>query len=197
MSEQVLIEIVAVNQVKKTSKAGKSYMALDLAYKNKSFQDKLEGKQVVEFGDKDVYNTLLAAKGGDVFSITREKENGFWQWIGINKASVGEQQVATSAASSTWAAVANKGNASPKSTYETPEERAAKQVMIVRQSSISSAIALLAANGGKKNTVEEVLTVAKQFEAYVFGKEGGNSCCKDGDAFADIVEDNPFAELSE
>lgn len=55
-------------------------------------------------------------------------------------------------------------HASPKSTYETPEERAKKQVYIVRQSSISAAIAYI----GKAATIEQLLTTAKAFEAYVF-----------------------------
>jgi hypothetical protein len=55
--------------------------------------------------------------------------------------------------------------ASPKNTYETADERAHKQVYIVRQSSISSAIALL-----PKAKVEDILQTAKQFEEYVFGK---------------------------
>ena len=49
----------------------------------------------------------------------------------------------------------------------TPEERAKKQVYIVRQSSISSAIAY--ATGVKAvKTVDELLGIAKMFESYVF-----------------------------
>ena len=53
---------------------------------------------------------------------------------------------------------------SPKSTYETSEERAKKQIYIVRQSSISSAIALY-----PKAKNEQILETAKLFEDYVFG----------------------------
>ena len=64
----------------------------------------------------------------------------------------------------------SKPSTSPKSTYETPEERAKRQVLIVRQSSLSSAIELLKTDK-KSPTVPEVLQVAKQFEAYVFGND--------------------------
>ena len=55
---------------------------------------------------------------------------------------------------------------SPKSTYATSEERAKTQIYIVRQSSISNAIAL-----SPKASVETILALAKQFEAYVFNNE--------------------------
>ena len=45
---------------------------------------------------------------------------------------------------------------------------AERQVMIVRQSSISSAVELL--KGTKGASVEEVLKVAKQFEEFVLAK---------------------------
>jgi hypothetical protein len=62
-----------------------------------------------------------------------------------------------------------KTNPSPKSTYETPEERAARQVLIVRQSSISSAVEFAVAH--KVKDPQEVIAIAKQFEDYVFGND--------------------------
>lgn len=59
--------------------------------------------------------------------------------------------------------------ASPKSTYETPEERAVKQIYIVRQSNIASAINLLSVGAKSAPPVDAVLEVAKQLEAHVFG----------------------------
>jgi len=101
---------------------------------------------------------LTALKAGDVISIDKEKNDaGFWGVKSITKETGGTAHT--------------PATASPKSNYETPEERAKKQVYIVRQSSIANAIALLSSNGGKKNTTEEAIAVAKQFEAYVFGEE--------------------------
>jgi hypothetical protein len=56
------------------------------------------------------------------------------------------------------------------SNYETPAERAKRQVYIVRQSSINAAIALYVAQNpkGAAVSVEEILKVAGTFEAYVF-----------------------------
>lgn len=60
--------------------------------------------------------------------------------------------------------------ASPKSTYETPEERAKKQVYIVRQSSVNAAIALLKTDK-RVPAKEEIADTAQFFEAYVFGND--------------------------
>lgn len=108
-------------------------------------------------------NIVTSLKPGDNISITKEKEGEYWNVKAIAKTERGF----TTDKVDVVAALQPK--ASPKSTYETPEERANRQVLIVRQSSVSSAVALLASNGGKKNTAAEAIAVAKEFEAYVFG----------------------------
>lgn len=54
------------------------------------------------------------------------------------------------------------------STFETPEERAKKQVYIVRQSSISNAISLLTTGAKVPPATSAVIALAKELEAYVF-----------------------------
>ena len=136
----------------------------EVTYKNLSFQEKVEAKKVMSFVNKDVFETLKASKSGDEYTIKREKDDkGYWQWIGIS--SGGQSSASSSTSSSPGKAVATPA---PKSTYETPEERAKKQVYIIRQSSITSAINLLKTDK-KAPSVEEVLGVAKCFEDYVFG----------------------------
>lgn len=167
MAEQMKIKIVAVEKGTGTSKAGKPYDFLEVTYKNQSFGDKVENKKVMPFGSKEVFATLQNSKGGDVFTLQREKDNaGYWQWIGI---AAGDVQIEQSNSGSN-AAPSKAATPTPKSTYETPEERAKKQVYIVRQSSISAAIETLKTD--KKNpTKEEVVAVANFYESYVFGIE--------------------------
>lgn len=175
------IEIIAVvTEAKKNSRGG-IYNEAVITFKNKSFQDKIETKKLLDFASKDVYSTISQAKFGDIYEIIRTKdEQGYWQWTGIG------------GAEPTIPAPQPQGNpmtktpaVTPKSTYETAEERAVRQVMIVRQSSIANAIALLAANGGKKNTTDEVIVIAKQFEAYVLGTDK-----------SPVIE-NPFINMAE
>lgn len=170
----MIIEIVA-NPINTVPTAKGSYQVIELAYKNKSFQDKLEGKKVMSFTNKDVFKALQEAKFGDTFTVSRVKnDKGFWDWTAINTGNSGHMasgnvvmDVSTSVG--TGNRPAPVGNTSPKSTYETAEERAARQVLIVRQSSISSAVEFACAN--KVKDEKEVIRLAKAFEAYVFGKE--------------------------
>jgi len=56
-----------------------------------------------------------------------------------------------------------------KSTYETPEERAKKQVYIVKQSSLSAAIDVLKHNNPKGTVdTQQALQVAQEFVDWVF-----------------------------
>ena len=168
----LVIEIVA-NPINTVPTAKGSYQVIELAYKNKSFQDKLEGKKVMSFTNKDVFKVLAEAKFGDVFNVSRVKnDKGFWDWTAVNSGSASAAQGGSTGgvmASGSYAAPVKTGNVTPKSNYETSEERAARQVLIVRQSSISSAVEFAVAN--KVKDEKEVLRLAGIFEAYVFGKD--------------------------
>jgi len=148
------IELVSVSVEDK----GKYSMAL-VAYRENG---QLKEKKLMSFGGgAGAFKVLTKASQGQVYTITTVKnDKGYWDWteatLGTAAPAQGGGQVAT---------------ASPKSTYETAEERANRQVLIVRQSNISSAIEFLKLNPKKTPTTAEVLEVAKQFEAYVFGRK--------------------------
>jgi hypothetical protein len=137
-----------------------------------TFKDLAKGqtssKKLMSFSNPVVYKTLVDAKKGEVYTIEMQKnDKGFWDWIAasiansVNAGSAGSPEPTTKASGST-------SFTSPKSTYETPEERAKKQVYIVRQSSISAAIDTLKTD--KKNpTKEEVVATAQFYESFVFG----------------------------
>ena len=93
----------------------------------------------------------------NVTTIKNEK-TGYWDWVGLE----GDGIVAE-----TKQASASVGARVTGSNYETKEERAARQVYIIRQSSLSTAVELL----GQGKSVADVIATAKQFEAYVFGSE--------------------------
>lgn len=183
------IEVIA-NPVSTVPTAKGSYQVIDLAYKNKSFQDKLEGKKVMSFTNKDVFAALQKAQFGDVFEISRVKnDKGFWDWTGVTSSNG-----AVSAPSPTYAPNPpdkKAGTVTPKSNYETAEERAARQVLIVRQSSVSSAVEFAVAN--KVKDPQEVIKIAQAFEAYVFGKEAAPVVeeAPPGNFFEDMEDDLP------
>lgn len=155
------ITIISVDVTTTPTQKG-SYQTAEVTYKNNSFQDKVENKKVMSFNHKDVFTTLSKAQKGDVFTIERAKnDKGFWDWTSVESGNASQTAVVGSS---------KAASPSPKSTYETPEERAKKQVYIVRQSSLSTAVEYLNGTGAiKKATAQDVIFCAKEFEAYVFG----------------------------
>lgn len=125
-------------------------------------EGKAEKKNVMSFKNKALYSTLSAAQPGDIYDVQLGKnEQGYWEFTSATKGQGGGnggQQTSSGSA-----------NPSPKSNYETSEERAARQVYIIRQSSISNAISLLSV-GAKAIKVSDVLATAKTLEDFVFGK---------------------------
>lgn len=160
----MIIKIIDVDQQSAKSKTGKPYDFLEVSFKNMTFQEKAETKKVFPFGSKEVFDTLKRATKGQVYSILREKDDaGYWQWIGIQE---GEVQMEVTEKGQPAKAVA--GGVPTKSTFETPDERAKKQVYIIKQSSIGYAIETLKTD--KKNpTVDEVLTTAQLYVDWVMG----------------------------
>lgn len=156
------ITILSVD-IKTTPTAKGSYQTADVAYKNNSFQGKVEGKKVMSFGaTKDSFTTLATAQPGESYEVTIVKnDKGYNDWVSMAKATAG--------AASPAAAPSKAATVAPRSTYETPEERAQRQVLIVRQSSLSSAVNTLTAGAKTPPAVESVIALAKQYESYVFG----------------------------
>ena len=159
-----------------------SYQLADVAFKNLTY-NKVEGKKVMSFGaTKDTFTTLSQAQAGQVYNITVFKnDKGYNDWTSANL-----DDGSTPAASGGMPVKSAAPNAAARtSTYETPEERAQRQILIVRQSSLSSAIATLTV-GAKGVKPNEVIDLAKQYENYVFGKQ---------DAGASGFEDIPDFDI--
>lgn len=159
------IKFISVETTDKVTKSNKPYVELDITFKNCDFQEKVESKKLNPFGNKSVYDTLKSAKTGDFFDVSRVKNDaGFWDWTDI-KPIDGSNAPAASVASS-----GSKTVPTPKSTYETPEERALRQIYIVRQSSIGHAIETLKTDK-KSPEPDDVLALASKYESFVFGQQ--------------------------
>ena len=169
--------------IKTVPTAKGSYQTADVAYKNNSFQGKVEGKKVMSFGaTKDSFSTLALAQPGESYEVTIVKnDKGYNDWVSMAKAEAGASSPAVSAPAGGKAPAAT-----PRSTYETPEERAQRQVLIVRQSSLSASVNLLLAGAKTPPSVESVLAIAKQFEDYVFGKQALGPISEMSDDFPQV-----------
>ena len=156
----VVISVELDVQVAKA--AGGTYPGARLMYRDEAgaLKEKSFHNNVFKF-NPGLKTQISNLKAGQSFVMTMEKEGEFWNVKSIVPSST------TNDAGKHSGAVQETKTApisSPKSTYETSEERAKKQIYIVRQSSISSAIALY-----PKAKNEQILETAKLFEDYVFG----------------------------
>lgn len=103
---------------------------------------------------------------GDEFIMEKLKEGEFWNVKSIKlSSSQSVQDAAPSNGKSQQATAKPVGS----SSYASAEERALVQIYIVRQSNITAAINTLSV-GSKGIKPEDVLTLAKKYENYVFGK---------------------------
>ena len=176
------IEIINVQQTSKPTAKGGTYQQLDVAYKNLDFQGRVEGKKIMSFNYKDTFAALSKATNGQIYDITKVKEGEYWQW---SNAILEESQGTTNSATTV-----SKASPSPKSTYETPEERALRQRMIVRQSSISNAIETLKVEKKVVDT-KDVIKVAQVYFDWVMdnGTKNGTDFVAD---IADMQDDIPM-----
>ena len=170
------INIVNVSETTKTSKAGKPYQALEVIYKDDT--GKAQTKNLMSFSSPTVFAALKTAKAGDVIQVVSEKIGEYWQWTGLG-----------TEAPKSAGGVATIGTPTrvTGSNYETAEERVIKQRYIVRQSSLSNAIAALSVGSKASHSSADIIGLAKEFEEYVFSVE-----VKNVQDLSDVEDDIPY-----
>lgn len=156
----MLIKVIKVSE--ETKEKGKAkWTEVNVVFHN-SETGKVDGRIIRSFGDKDVFGLLRNAQRDDVFDLTEAKnEKGYNEITKAVKKDAGDFVSREVAPATTTPA---RGN------YETSEERAKRQELIVRQSAISSAVSLLAIGAEVRPSVDDVLRVASQFYDHVFQK---------------------------
>jgi hypothetical protein len=160
------ITVLSVQITSAPNKSGKLFQTADVAFKNHSFQDKIEGKKITQYSEAAFKVLADPTAVGKTFEVEIEKKDGFNNWVSMQPAGAGAPAVANVPQGA--AAPRSPASTPVRSTYETPEERAQRQVFIVRQSSLSNAVATLAV-GSKAVKSNDVISLAKEYEGYVFG----------------------------
>jgi len=151
------ITVLSVSKTQHMTKANKPYFQLEVAYKGEDGQ--VKGKKLMPFGSsKPAFDALVAAQSGEAWDISLVKEGEYWTWTAAKKSD------GTTSAPSTSSSTPQT---TQSSSYQGAKGNMDTQRYIVRQSSLSNAINLK----GSKASVDEVIAVAKQFEAFVFGEE--------------------------
>lgn len=150
----MLVTVQAVS----AEKAPKGYSIATVSFTR---EGKPETRKIMSFASPVVYNKLIEFKtfpfDANIVMFKNEK-TGYWDWTDIEV----QQGAKVDGNKSTSGKILG-------SNYETPAERARRQVYIIRQSSISSAIAFAAAAEPKgiTKTQQDICTIAKAFEAFV------------------------------
>lgn len=158
------IKVLSVGEETSKKSTKGFYKVFNLSYLT---DGKSRSKDIPNF-DKATYETLKNSHEGDEFDVTLVKNGEFTNWGGVEKA------VASSNSESSTSGGATRRS----STYETSEERAARQVFIIRQSSLSNAIATLSTCVGEAVDPQEVIVLAEQYTQYVLNgpeKDAGDS----------------------
>ena len=154
------IQVLDVKTSTKTSVAGKAYQNAEIAYKNID-QGKVESKNITQYSD--VFSKVADAMVTQFYDVVTEKdEKGYWQWKSFTPGAPAEApNVPTS-----FKPDPSKATAAPKSNYETPEERAKRQVFIIKQSALTAALKFAELNK-EKPTVAGTLALAQEFSDWV------------------------------
>lgn len=140
----------------------RKYKKAEVTY---TWQGNNRRQTVMSFSNPDVFKTLEGLKCPanvevDLTKVAGKDGNEYTNWAKITQV-VGGDSVAPSAASKPAGKVVG-------SNYETSEERAKRQLMIVRQSSIANALTYHEKDDVRPN-IEDVLETAQQFVDFVYG----------------------------
>jgi hypothetical protein len=155
-----------------TAKNGRQYQSIEIMYKND--QGQAQSKKLMSFSNPAVFKASQNWNKGDVIYVSTEKDiSGYWQWTAVgSEDSVSDKRPDDEPA--TQGTAAKSATRVSGSNYETKDERAARQVMIVRQSSLSNAVATLALRDpmtqGNPASANDVINLAKLYEGFVLGK---------------------------
>lgn len=154
----MLIEIIAVGSKQKI----KTYYQVEVTYKDLD-KDKVGAKKLMSFSYPEVFNTLSKAEKGENYEVTLKKEGEYWNWVDVSL-STGEPAVKNSDETETPTRVVQGKD------YETREERAQKQIYIIRQSCLSNAVSYLTATGTAFDQ-HAIFSVAADMEQWVLRKD--------------------------
>jgi len=165
----IQIEVISVSHPEFVPNGkGGGYNFIEIAHKQ---QGNIKGKKLFDFANPDIYKRAQKFGVGEVVNLEIIKnDKGFWNWTkiydegDIHEQDSHEQETTTKAPTNT-----NSGRVTTVSNYDKSNET--RQQMIIRQSSIASAVALAAANGGKKNTPEDIVNIAKVFVDFANDKK--------------------------
>lgn len=142
-----------------------------------SYNGEARKQNVMSFTNPDVFKKVQELEGQTVEVELTKNDKGFNEWKSVSAGSPSATVSTTGSATATRVSGSN---------YETKEERAARQVLIVKQSSLSSAVATLSPGAKTALDPKTVIALAQEYADWVFSKENDES------GFDTMDNDIPF-----
>ncbi len=159
------IKIVNVDITSKDNGKGRTYEIAEILYQA---GDRKNEFKLVSFTNPAGFALIKAATKGQEFDVTITKnENGYNQWTDIKPAGAESSVPTTGPQQYTDNKPKSFGSATGRD-FETKEERQQRQVLIVRQSSLTNAIAVLTTGSKAAPDPEAVKKLAQDFVDFVF-----------------------------
>lgn len=155
---QVTIQDVRIETV---TKGRNSYQVATVVHTTPRGETK--EKKVMSFSNPAVFAVVSKAQSGEVYDVGYTPGDQYYNWATIKIMDASGE----APAASTGGKAAPAGGKVSASTYETAEERKIKQMYIIKQSSITNAIAR-AGQYPDPNAVD-ILSLAQQFVDFVYG----------------------------
>ena len=162
-----ILDVAIENVVKGKSR----YSKASVAY---SYNGEARTQTVMSFTNPEVFKRVQESVGQEVDVTITKNDAGYNTWAAIGPLGSSPADAPSPASPTAPVGLAAAATRVTGSNYETPAERAQKQVYIVKQSSLSNAITLLLNTGEKNPTTKEVVETAQQFVNYVFDTDEPN-----------------------
>jgi hypothetical protein len=147
---------------------------------NYAYNGEARRQNVMSFSNPDVFKKVQELQGQTVEVEVGKNDKGYSEWRSVT--ATGPASSGTAPATASTSATRVSG-----SNYETKEERAARQVLIVKQSSLSSAVATLSPGAKTALDANAVLELAQKYADWVF-----TTADTEGSGFESMSNDIPF-----
>ncbi|HET8685392.1 MAG TPA: hypothetical protein VFM18_01860 [Methanosarcina sp.] len=182
------IKVINVDIEQKDNGKGRTYEIAEILYQA---GDRKSEFKMLSFSNPAGFKMIKDAKKGDEFDVTVTKNDaGYNQWADVKPAGAGPTEIGGSTPVS---------DSKPKSfggvqgrDYETKEERQQRQVLIVRQSSLTNAISVLTTGVKAPPDPEAVKKLAQEFVDFVFGNDAKFENVEQPTGLLDMEDDIPY-----
>ena len=160
----MLVKILDVN-IEHIVKGKSRYSKAAVTY---TYNGEARTQNMMSFANPAIFKAVQEKVGQEVEITITKNAAGYNEWASLGDVGSGASPATATPTTSPSTAPTAASTRVTGSNYETSAERAVKQVYIVKQSSLSAAVAL-AGHNKEKASPEDIIASAQKFVDYVFG----------------------------